>query len=589
MSRSTLARCIAVSTPHLTAAIRAAIAVCVLIVPAAASAQNPFSIEGTIAPASNSGATAAPPNAAPCVIGAGGSTEACMITDPNGNAKESGPINSNDTKINKIHTAAAPMLGDTNPNQNTDLNTVFSQTKKAVNNHIWYYFGWIRDAAGTGFIGIEFQHSQLDASCKTGAGVVDYTLSTCNPWRGRQGGTGANADFILLWDQSGNTTDLVKRNFVCSNGAALCSNALGTGNLVTIASCPNVITSTDPDDPCHLITAADAIVAFGQPPLNNRDANDASRGEVAIDLTTAIFSGDACESFANIIPSTVTGNSDSADYKDSVFSALPPISNCGSVTITKLTDPARLAGTFTYALAAGADIFNAGDVDTDCSATGSGVALCKGTLATTAVEAPAVYTETDTITNLRENDTTWTLTEDSPGPSFALKSIDCVDAQNVSYHLFGEGTPTVSAFRVEAGATTACVIVNSVVKATVSQSTSQVGIASIKDAVSITGITAGATDASSARATFALYAGSPCVDPDPGNNVVGNRVYLSDPIALTYANNGTTATASLSGFQTIVPGTTYYWKVTYTGDILNNGFTTSCGSETAIVTFVFVE
>jgi hypothetical protein len=350
-----------------------------------------------------------------------------------------------------------------------------------------------------------------------------------------------------------------------------------------------VITSTDPADPCHRITSADAVVAFGQPPLNNRDPNDSSRGEAAIDLTTAIFSGTSCQNFANIIPGTVTGNSDTADYKDVVLQDFPPISNCGSITITKLTDPERLAGTFTYQLAAGSTIFNTGDIDTDCSAAGSTVSQCNGTLATTTVAAPASYTETDTISNLRENDTTWTLTEASPGPDFELKSIDCVDSQNVSYHLFGNGATTVANFRVEAGATTACTIVNKVVKVTPSQSTAQVGTAAIKDAITITGIKAGATDASSATARFALYSANTCVDPDPANNVIGNRVLLSDPISLTYSQNGTRGDAALANFQTIVPGATYYWKVTYSGDALNNGFTTACGSETATVTFIFVQ
>src|SRR5687767_3141101 len=99
--------------------------------PTIAAAQNPFSIEnpangGVITPASNSGVTAQPANAAPCKIGAGGSTQACMITSPQelaGSVKERGPINSNTTKMGVINTAATPMLGDTNPNANTDLQT----------------------------------------------------------------------------------------------------------------------------------------------------------------------------------------------------------------------------------------------------------------------------------------------------------------------------------------------------------------------------------------------------------------------------------------------------------------------------------
>ena len=39
-------------------------------------------------------------------------------------------------------------------------------------------------------------------------------------------------------------------------------------------------------------------------------------------------------SFANTIPSTVTGNSNTADYKDTILQTAPPISNCESTTVT---------------------------------------------------------------------------------------------------------------------------------------------------------------------------------------------------------------------------------------------------------------
>ena len=45
-------------------------------------------------------------------------------------------------------------------------------------------------------------------------------------------------------------------------------------------------------------------------------------GEAAVNLTATIFGGsNACLSFANTIPSTVTGNSDTADYKDTILGA----------------------------------------------------------------------------------------------------------------------------------------------------------------------------------------------------------------------------------------------------------------------------
>ncbi|HWF84955.1 MAG TPA: hypothetical protein VG222_08920 [Vicinamibacterales bacterium] len=483
-----------------------------------ASAQNPFLIDGIVTNAENSHA----------------SGSALITADPNGNAKELGPINGTTTKIAVIGNAAPPMLGLTNPNASVDLNTIYTQTQKATGDgHLWYYFGWTRDSStGSGFISIEFQQAALDPACDYANNTQAQLIATCNPWKNRQAG-----DFLLLWDQQGGSTQIIKRTF---SGVR-----------------PNLVLGSG-----VLVASADAALSA-----------DGFSGEAAVDLTADVFpQTGACQTFANIIPNTVTGNSDTADYKDTVFSAFPPVSNCGTVTVTKTTDPVGLSGTFTYTLAAaGANIFNAGGVDSDCSVSGaSDLTQCEGTL-TTSAQATA---PSNTISNLVEHDTTWTLTEASPGPGFELESIDC-SVNGTNYHLAGAGT-TVANFLVDAGQTTACTIVNKIVKATPSQSTLQAGSAAIKDEILLTGIQPNASDASSATATFKLYSDSAC----------STLVSTPSAITLTY-DTSSAAHATMSTMVTIVPGTTYYWTVTYSGDAFNNGFTSSCGQETALATFTF--
>jgi hypothetical protein len=81
---------------------------------------------------------------------------------------------------------------------------------------------------------------------------------------------------------------------------------------------------------------------------------DLTRGEGAINLTDAIFGGQAfCFEVANVIPGTITGNSDRADYKDTVLADIGEslnISNCGRVHVTKVTEPAGETGNFDYTL-----------------------------------------------------------------------------------------------------------------------------------------------------------------------------------------------------------------------------------------------
>ncbi len=510
------------STTSLKATLRtSAIAALVLVGVTAprASAQIPFVIDGTVTDAANSHATGS----------------ALKTSDPNGNAKELGPINSSATKVAVIGNAASPMLGLTIQNAQVDLNTIYTQTEKATNGDLWYYFGWARDSAnGSGFISIEFEQAPVDPACDYANKTPTQLIAACNPWKNRQAG-----DFLLLWDQQGGSTDIYKRVF---SGVK-----------------PNLVLG-----PLQALGSAQAVYS-----------TDGFRGEAAVDLTTDVFPpGGACQTFANIIPNTVTGNSDTADYKDTVLSTFPPVSNCGSVTVTKTTDPAGLSGTFTYTLAAGgANIFNTGGVDADCSVSGANdLTQCQGTLTTSA----QVLSDTDTITNLVEHDTTWTLTEASPGPGFELESIDC-SVNGTNYHLAGAGT-TVANFLVDAGQTTACTIVNKIVKATPSQSTLQAGSAAIKDEILLTGIQPNASDASSATATFKLYSDSAC----------STLVSTSSAITLTY-DTSSTAHATMSTMVTIVPGTTYYWRVTYSGDAFNNGFTSACGQESASVTFIFVQ
>jgi hypothetical protein len=63
--------------------------------------------------------------------------------------------------------------------------------------------------------------------------------------------------------------------------------------------------------------------------------SDGFGGEAAINLTDAVFGGvQSCRTFANIIPSTVTGNSDTADYKDTILQPTVPLGSCTSTTVT---------------------------------------------------------------------------------------------------------------------------------------------------------------------------------------------------------------------------------------------------------------
>jgi Prealbumin-like fold domain len=322
------------------------------------------------------------------------------LPDPEGNAKELGPVNSNTTKLVVIHDAAVPMLDFTNPNAQVDLRDIWLGTSTGGSGGApddqYLYFAWERDSSnGSGVLMIEFQKTALGAECNyTDAG---FDPNLCNPWAGRQAG-----DFILVWDQQGQTIKIIKRTFFDDNGVL----ALDAG--------------------VELQTAKAAT------------STDGFFGEAAINLTQDVFNSGAnsCTTLANVIPGTVTGNSDTADYKDTVLAQAPPISNCGSVTVKKVTDPAGDTDTsFTWTLdrADGADInFTPASSASDTIKDG----------------------QTDTVSDLIAG-TNYNLAETDPGPKYAIDSIVCTDADGTEYDVTGGGD-----FPVVAGETTACVITN---------------------------------------------------------------------------------------------------------------------------------
>jgi hypothetical protein len=254
--------------------------IALLVAPMARAADGPYNIDGNV------------PDP--------GTTE---LSDAFGNVKELGPVNSNTTKIGVIHNDALPTLDLTNPNAQVDLRRAWLDTERDTVSpfHDWLYFAWERDNnTGSGFIAYEFMQNPAPAGCAYDTATDAQLIANCNPWANRKAG-----DFMILWDQQGGSKDLFLRTWS------------GTAPNLTLGA-PT------------LLNAAVSQAAYSP---------DGFRGEAAVDLTATIFGGStACLSFANTIPSTVTGNSDTADYKDTILKNAPPISNCTSTTVTTPKD-----------------------------------------------------------------------------------------------------------------------------------------------------------------------------------------------------------------------------------------------------------
>lgn len=275
-----------------------------------------------------------------------------FFSDPSGNNKELSPINSNTTKIGVIHDAIPPMLGFTNQNPQVDLTGVYIASKMDENGDVWLYFFWERDSNnGSGFIALEVDSAAAPAECDFSGTTSNADLiASCNPWANR-----SEDATLYLWDQQGNSLDILQRDFTGSGFS------------------PGVVIN-DPD-------VAEAAIG-----------SDTSNGELAVNLSATIFGPGKCVNISNILPSTVTGNSDTADYKDTVFFDSPRISNCGTVVIRKETLPDGRPEVFSFSDNLVTED-NAHDNSTDLQDGGS--ATIQNVFANDDAENPYLITEDD--------------------------------------------------------------------------------------------------------------------------------------------------------------------------------------------------
>jgi hypothetical protein len=491
-----------------------------------AVAVAPFALAGTVPPF-----TIGPPNAA-VVPGADADQN---LPDLAGSIKELGPLNSNTTKIGVIHNDTVPTLGLTNPNGQVDLTQAWLGTETDADGDDWLYFAWERDnETGSGFIAFEFMQDPPPDGCGDYSDPQADLIANCNPWANRQAG-----DFLILWDQQGGSKDLYLRTW---SGTA-----------------PNLVLSAP-----QLLDANVSDAEYSA---------DGFRGEAALNLTDTVFGGsNACRVFANVIPSTVTGNSDSADYKDTILQPVVPLGNCTSTTVTTpkivtdtSTDPDTVAnvpaggasiGTGVLAVADSAVV----DIQGGTATPAGSVAffLCK-------VDAPALCTTGGTsVGSVNLTGAAYPVTVQSPTAYVTSAGRYCWRGE-----YSGDADSGISGSSDSTA--TECFTVNPVTPGLATTAGADVFLGNpVTDTATLTGLatqpanpvinlTGAAGPAAGGTITFKLYG--------PSDTGCGSLVFTSGTFAVS--GNGTYGPAS---FTPLAPGT-YHWVAEYSGNLPNNNAT----------------
>jgi hypothetical protein len=219
------------------------------------------------------------------------------------------PINGAPYKLNVIDSASPPVIEFGNVTGKADICNIWLGTE-TIGTDIYLYLAWSRDTTnGSTVFAFEFNHA--DPPCDS---PVD--ISTCNPFSARAAG-----DFLLIYDFQGNVVDLGRRNY---DGSVF-------GPVIDLPE-------------TQWEAALNGDTSFGEAVINLTEAG----------ILPAADDTEACTTLANIIPMTVTGNSDQAEIMDVVLDIDDvALSNCGEMVITKETVPSGLSGPFTATLDGG--------------------------------------------------------------------------------------------------------------------------------------------------------------------------------------------------------------------------------------------
>jgi hypothetical protein len=393
------------------------------------------------------------------------------------------------------------------PPQKSNL-TRFYVGSEFANNSNFLYLAWERtNVLGSANMDFEINHLSQPNLTTTGPKTLNRTagdlLITYD-----FGGSGTPTLGLLTWVTTGATSQCFSANSLPCWGNRVNLSAAGFAE-----GAVNTVTVTDP--------------------IANVSLPGQTFGEAAVNLTAAgVFPPGTCDAFGSAFLKSRSSASFPAEVKDFVAPQPVNISNCGTITVHKVTEN--------------------GDADFDYTTTG-GLDPATFTLSNGGTRE---YTEVLAGA--------YSVTESAPPAGWTLKNLDCTAT--------GEGTSVTTdaataSIAMAGGGTVDCTYTNHInlspsIATTLSAETITVGD-TVHDSATLTGATANA----GGTVTYTVYTNDTCTeDPqDAGTKTVTNGVVPdSDPITFNTAGD-------------------YYWQAVYSGDANNTAATSLCTSEHLVV------
>jgi hypothetical protein len=414
--------------------------------------------------------------------------------------------------------AVTVVTGSIPPNKN-DLTRFYEASQLAANNHNYVYLAWER-LVNIGNANLDFEINQKTTAGFTGSSTGPVTLN-------RTAG-----DLLVTYDFGGSGTPTLGVNFWLTAAA---------GNTVSQCFSANALPCWGKHITLTGATAEGAVntVAITDPLNGNASIGVGLFGEASIDLTAAgVFPAGTCEAFGSTFVKSRSSSSFTAELKDFIAPVPVNISNCGSITIHKVTENAD--SSFGYTATGGLSP--------------STFSLSNGGSRTyNAVPAGG--------SSVIEN-----LTSAQQAAGWTLKSLTCLAPTGSGTSVLISGA-TVN-ITMGAGGAVDCTYTNHInlsptITTTLSATTVNVGD-QVHDSASLNG----ATNNAGGTVTYHAYAGAnTCTGTDLLNSTV------------TVANGSVPDSAAIS----FNAAGSYSFQAVYSGDADNNGATSACSTEQLLV------
>jgi hypothetical protein len=433
---------------------------------------------------------------------------------------------------------AATVVTGSIPNNKSDLTRFYEASEIGSNNHNFLYLAWER-ANTLGTANIDFEVNQKATTGFTGSTTGPVTL---NRTAGDllvtfdfTNGGGTPTIGVQRWLTSATTPTGIpgftanvcssSNNFPCWGDQLTLD---GTDSIAAVNNLNNTDSVTDPLFP----TQPNYINPV--PPLQF--------GETAIDLTKAnVFPAGTCEAFGSAFVKSRASASFTAEVKDFIAPEPVNISNCGKITIHKVTENGD--ATFGYTT----------------SPTGS---LSPATFNLSNGGTQVLTSSGQTPPNVLPG--SYSVTEGTPPSGWSLKSLVCTTTGTGTSATTSNATASIT---IAPSGSADCTYTNHInaspsIATTLSETTGSVGDV-VHDSATLTGATANA----GGSVTYTVYSDNACTQnaQDAGTKTVNNGI-VPDSNAITFNSAGT-----------------FYWQAIYTGDANNKPATSDCTKEQLVI------